>query len=161
MAGFKENMDEFYKTVDPWGFQSNPDDQRRKEKIICALGKYAPYNRAIDLGAGEGWITKDLPAKSIFAYEISDVAKSRLPENVQAVNEPSGKYDLVIATGVLYKHYDVDLLFEIIKKHASKYVLTCNIQQWEDPRVLGIGKQLVFDFFPYRQYTQSLRFFSI
>lgn len=161
MAGLKESMDEFYKNPDPWGFQSNPDDQKRKERILCALSKYAPFNRAIDLGAGEGWITKDLPAKNIFAYEISDIAKSRLPENVKPVDSPSGKYDLVVATGVLYKHYDIESLLEMIKNHASKYILTCNIQQWEDPRVLGLGKHLVFDFFPYRQYTQSLRLFSV
>ena len=64
------------------------------------------YHKAIDIGAGEGFVAKHLPADMISGIELSETAKLRFPANVIPVKEPIGKYDLVVSTGTLYQQYD-------------------------------------------------------
>lgn len=149
----KESLEKQYETPDPWGFQTNPEDAKRKEKILSILTKR--YKRAIDIGCGEGWITKDLPADEIFGYELSDTASSRLPENVKRAKRFTGKYDLVIATGVIYPFYNGDKLLEKIKEISSGDVLLCNITDWEIPNDYPIVEE-----FKYREYVERIRFGS-
>ena len=154
----KEEIEKHYQTPDPWGYQSNPDDIERK-KIIQTL-KGRNYKRALDIGGGEGWISKDLPAQSIEVLEISDNAKKRLPEGVLGVTEPTGQYDLIIATGVMYHHYDYQNFLDIIKKHSIGAVLLCNIAGWEVEEVKDLGTPSLTEEFPYREFTQRLRFYE-
>lgn len=130
----------------------------RKEKILNHLQN--KYNRALDIGAGEGFITKDLPAKEIFAYEISDNASSRLPENVKRTTQPEGKYDLIIATGVLYEQYNWREMLDLIKKHANGTVLLSNIKAWEVKEVEELGEPIFTEEYPYREYIQKLRIYD-
>ena len=120
MKETKESINNFYKKEDPWGFKTNPHDLERKLIIIeksihfCkkCLGKER-YKNALEIGAGEGWITKDLPADNLYGYEISEVAKSRWPGNIKEF-DPSIKYDLIIAPGVLYQQYDYNSFLNMI-----------------------------------------------
>lgn len=152
---------EDYETEDPWGYKTNPCDQKRKSIIIGALKSYPIFNKALDVGAGEGWITQDIPAKEKFAFEQSENAKARLPKNVVGLSKPEGRYDLVIATGVLYPHYNSCQLIKLIKDHASNIILTCNIRDWEVPEVKTIGNQIYSEEFSYRDFYQKLRIFKI
>lgn len=155
MSQSKKDLDEFYSKTDPWGYQDNSDDKFRKQAILDALSPFAPFKRALDIGAGEGWITKDLPAKKLEAYELSDLAAARMPNNIKRVTEPSGKYDLIIATGVFYEQYDHQAMLKLIEDHASDIVLTCNIKEWEiNP--LPSGRIIHCLEFPYRTYTQRM-----
>lgn len=131
----------------------------RKEKILSHLKK--KYKRALDIGAGEGFITKDLPAKEIYAYEISDNASERLPKNVKRILKPDGKYDLIIATGVLYPQYNAKEILDIIKTHASGTILLSNIADWEVKDVEELGVPLLVEEYPYREYTQRLRIYEV
>jgi hypothetical protein len=153
----KEILEQFYESIDPWGYQSNQDDFIRKDNILAEIkGK---FKRALDIGAGEGWITQDLPAKEIYALEISDNASKRLPSNVTRITELDGKYDLIIATGVLYKEYDYEELNRIINEHASGIVVTCNIKPLEINKItLPLIKE--FDF-PYREYVEHLAIYEV
>lgn len=153
----KKELENWYTDTDPWKYQTNKDDEFRRQKILDACG--GTYERALDIGAGEGWITKDLPAKEIHAIELSDVASSRFPNNVTRVDEPKGKYDLIIATGVLYQQYDWKRIHKWIEDSAVKRVVTCNIQDWEIP--LLMGKEIHTEAFPYRDYTQKLRVYDV
>lgn len=150
----KEELDQWYASPDPWGYQMYPDDLERKKRILAAL--LGRYERALDIGAGEGWITKDLPARRVYAYEISDNAKNRLPPNVKPVTEPKGKYDLILATGVLYRQYDHEAMLRIIKAHASKTVLIAGIKDWLVD-LSTLGEPVHMEEFRYRDYTQELR----
>lgn len=161
MDGHKENLDKFYETPDPWGFKKNPDDKIRKEKILSVLKPYGLFERALDVGAGEGWITKDLPADIIEAIELSEVASSRIPDPVKVIKFPTGNYDLIVATGVLYKHYNGIEFLKMIKEFSNYIILTCNIQEWEIPETRDLGKQVYFETFPYREYAQALRVFEL
>lgn len=152
----KYELEQWYESSDPWGYRHHPDDTYRKDLILHLLsGKQ--YERALDVGAGEGWITKDLPAKEIHAIEISDNAAKRFPENVTRVFEPKGTYDLIIACGVLYEQYDWKQMLKWIEESATDTVLTCNIGSWEKglPNLPGF-RMVTETNFPYREYLEHV-----
>jgi hypothetical protein len=133
----KEWLEEFYKNSDPWGYKGNPDDEYRKQVLLSIIDEFGPFDKALDIGCGEGFITKDIPAKTIHGIEISDLAASRLPVNVQRMLSPEGKYDLVITTGTLYKEYNSKQIIDWINESASKIVLVAGIKQWFVPFSFG------------------------
>ena len=151
----KQELESWYSTEDPWGYKSNPHDSYRKVRILDALrGK--KYNKALDIGCGEGWITQYLPAKVIHGLELSEKASERIPKPVIPVTEPKGKYDLIVLTGVLYKQYDYQAMTDMALKHIKKggTILTCHIKDWEIPLPLKEDNLLEF---PYREYVEVLR----
>lgn len=211
MIQSNEEIEEHYNIPDPWGYQSNPDDIFRKQRILEACKAFVPYGLSVndgpyidisletfekelgsaipslgsafvhtskrsmgkfgtvlDIGAGEGWITQDLPAVIKYGYEVSEQAKFRFPETVIPCRYPLGSYDLVVATGVLYRHYDVSKMFELMKL-ASRIVVTCNIESWEvsemsDPHFTGVEMgwmMLMEQRFKYREFIQKLRVFKV
>lgn len=155
----KEDLENFYNTTDPYGYVNNPDDIDRKRKIIEACGMNV-YARALDIGAGEGWITKDLPAKEIEGYEISDTAAARFPSNVKRTLKPEGLYDLITVTGIMYGQFQWEDLLETIVSHASGRVVFCNIEEWEISKVLSTMRRyfrvVLDEKFKYRQYIEHL-----
>ncbi len=155
----KTDIEDWYKTADPWGYETNPDDLDRKKRILKAIPR-GYYPRAIDIGCGEGWITKDLPADKIDGIEWSDTAAERLPDNVRRVLKPIGYYDLIIVTGVLYKQYDYEQIMSWVASHRTRdsVVVTCHIKDWEQE--LPIMRAEHVEEFPYRNYTQVLRVFK-
>jgi len=166
----KEDIEKQYKVKDPWGFESNPQDRIRKQKIIdCLKSQRDQYERALDIGCGEGFITKDIPARKVYGYEISDQARARLPKTVAPVLEPLDySYDLITATGVFYGHYDWKHFGKIISCCATDTILLCNISDWEVPNISD--RDWVYDNwqarevfsmeFPYREWHQRLRVFE-
>lgn len=151
----KYELEQWHSTPDPWGYEKHPDDQYRKELILSLLTK--KYDKALDIGAGEGWITKDLPAKEIHAIEISDNASKRFPERVKRVHAPQGTYDLIIACGVLYEQYDYAQMLKWIEESATDTVLTCNIASWEKGLPKLPNMSMTFEtIFPYREYKEHL-----
>ena len=120
-----EELESQYNNLDPWQYETNPDDIYRKKFYLTVLSDLNSDNwkRALDIGAGEGFITRDLPADEIHAIESSDQAASRLPENVKRVYEPQGKYDLIICTGTLYEPYDHKKIYNNIIKSSCKTIL--------------------------------------
>lgn len=157
MTQSKEELEVFYKEPDPWGYTTNPEDIRRKKTILDNL--QGTYKKALDLGCGEGWITKDLPAEEIYGYDISDYATSRFPKNVKKWDQ-TGKFDLVLATGVLYKHYSWEWFLTTIKNVSCGTVLLCNIAEWEVPEVERLGTPVKVIEFPYREYTERIRIYD-
>lgn len=149
------DIETWYQTPDPWGYTTNPEDAKRKKKILAALKAYAPFTNALDIGCGEGFITADLPAKTIYGIEESDTAASRLPKKVKRIFQPKGKYDLIVCTGVLYDQYDATSIIRLVEEHAKRIVLTCNIADWER-NMLPQDKIVYEERFPYREFEQHL-----
>lgn len=163
MIHTKELLEQKYSKPDPWGYRDRSDDQARRMEIISACLMFMPafsslYDRAIDIGCGEGWITGFLPAKETHGIEISDLAASRFPDNVQRVSGPQGKYELVVATGVLYDHYNYDQIVRWIEEASAAIIVTCNIEKHERP--ISIGKQVHHKRFSYYAGNQILRVFA-
>ena len=50
-----------------WAYKTTADDAFRKEKIINVLKEFGPFNRALDIGAGEGYVTESIRHSS---YEL-------------------------------------------------------------------------------------------
>ncbi len=157
----KEDLERFYETPDPWGYETNDADEFRKYEILRALKLYGPFERALDVGCGEGFITKDLPAKHIYGHDLSESAMARLPMNVTATTTPYGGFDLVVATGVLYQQYDAPTMIEMIERCASDIILTCHIKAWEiNLELYGASVEEIYTIeFPYREFTEVLRIF--
>lgn len=147
----KDELERWYSQADPWKYETTNDDAKRKQIILSKLS--GKYKRALDIGAGEGFITKDLPATTIEAIEISDLAASRFPENVKRVHGPKGTYDLIIATGVFYDQYNWKQMHQWILDHASGTIVTSNIKSWEHPLPLTPVSETEF---LYREYVQHL-----
>ncbi len=155
----KQELDEWYKDDDPWDYKTTHDDIYRKQFYLTALEDLGEkYERALDIGAGEGFITRDLPAKEIHAIELSDTAAERLPENVKRVHSPVGKYDLVLVTGLLYNQYDHSGIAKMATQASSKHVCIGGISEWLRPYTFG---ELIRSFeFPYREYLSTFKIYE-
>jgi hypothetical protein len=155
MIQTKEELENWYKNIDPWSYKMNYDDIFRKEKILSILEK---YDTTLDIGCGEGFITTDLPANKIYGIELSDNASSRLPENVIRISKPEGKYDLVMTTGTLYQQYNHQQITNWVKQSASHHILVGGIKDWMIWSDFGkIIKEIEFK---YREYTQIIRLYE-
>ena len=159
----KDEIEKTYQKPDPWGYQSSPEDSKRKHYILHLLDIFGPhYRKALDIGAGEGWITQHLRAAEIHAMEISDTAASRFPGGIRRVSVPDGRYDLVTAMGVLYNHYDFLFFKKCIQEHASGIVLVSYIAAWEHPWARNLpGKELLLAEFPYNEHRQRVRIVDV
>lgn len=156
----KQELEKWYEEPDKWGYFSNEYDEMRLQKIIYMLGwGKKRYDRILDIGCGEGFVTQHLPSDVIHGLDISDNAMSRLPENVKAVSAPEGKYDLVVSTGTLYNQYDHEAIYQLIIKSASQYILIGGIADWLIEKDFGAEVQKMH--FPYRQFTQKLSLYAV
>ena len=153
----KEELENWYRFPDPWAYETTKDDLDRKQKIIDILP--LRYQRAIDIGCGEGFVTRDLPAIEIHGIEISDLAAERLPWNVKRVTEPEGLYDLVMTTGTLYPQYNHEQIVNWIKNCSCRHILIGGIKDWLMPYSFGNVIQKIE--FPYREFTQSVVLYEI
>ena len=63
----KEELEHWYAVSDPWLYRQTLDDQIRKDLILDFLP--LKYQRALDIGCGEGFVTTDLPAIDIHGIE--------------------------------------------------------------------------------------------
>lgn len=164
MLQTKSDLEKWYQRDDPWFYESTPDDAIRKDKILTVLETYGTFEKALDVGAGQGFLTRDLPAKELYAYELSDKAADRLPLEIQRVHYTLHKaktFDLVVATGVFYSQYDWEEMQQFALDHANNIILTCNIKSWEIPLTGDNIEQIHYEEFPYREYTQALRVFKV
>lgn len=173
----REDLERTYDKPDPWGYQTNPADIERKQKIIRTISEIAGFgwgvpgmgfDSALDIGCGEGWITKDLPAKKVYGHEMSNQARSRWPSNIkQFVDWPGRNFDLVLATGVLYENYSWQLFIHLMNTQSKKYIVTSNIcgrEYWPAVEKLE-GRLIHLEEFPYyrgpsEMFTQRLRIYK-
>ena len=153
----KEELEHWYAVADPWLYKQTPEDEIRKNLILDFLP--LNYQRALDVGCGEGFVTTDLPAIEIHGIEISDNAARRLPWNVKRVHSPEGLYDLVMTTGTLYEQYDHAQIYNWIKQSACRHILVAgNNEHLID---YDFGKIINQKEFTYRQYIQRVTLYEV
>lgn len=154
----KQELEEWYDVPDRWQYFQSNDDVLRKKTILGMLPHR--YITTLDIGCGECFLTKDLPADRIYGLELSDNAASRFPQNVTRVHEPEPKfYDLVISTGTLYKQYDHEQIDAWIKKGAAYHVLIAGIKDWLLP--YSYGEIIEQKELKYLQYTQLITLYKV
>lgn len=155
----KIDLEIWYSEPDLWGYFVSQDDAIRKDKILSMLTN--SYTNALDIGCGECFVTRHLPAQNIFGIELSDMASSRFPPNVKRLTQPEcdTNYDLVVSTGTMYSQYDHDLMYGYIIEAASKHILIGGIKDWLIDK--PFGKLLNRIEFPYRNYTQQISLYEV
>jgi 2-polyprenyl-3-methyl-5-hydroxy-6-metoxy-1,4-benzoquinol methylase len=172
-----EDIEKEYLKPDPWGYKQSAEDSRRKKIILniarmCSTGHTYPfaYKRAIDICCGEGFITEDLPAQEIFGLEISDNAAVRMHPTIKRVlqvREKDEKFDLIVATGWMYLHYDIYSIFQNIvwATKPGSIIIISNIESWEQQELLKEffkrWTQIFEARFPYNEHHQKLRVFRV
>jgi len=151
----KQELEDWYGTVDPWNYATTEDDIKRKELILSVLGK---HESVLDIGAGEGFITKGIDGEIIHAIELSDLAASRFSSNIKRVMEPEIQYDLIMTTGTLYKQYDYQGIINMIEDNKPKFILIAGIEDWLVEH--SFGKVIAEERFKYREYIQIIKLYE-
>lgn len=160
---------------DPHGYFSNADDRRRVEELLAILPS-ARYRRAIDLGSGNGFLTAHLPADEVIGIEVSpraidaarqyqsDLWRDRPLTFVEssiwdAPKFVPGPFDLIVATGSLYKRYlgnNLSWLDRTIRALAAPAatLVTCHVAEW--PYWLPTATEIDRWMYPYRSWQHEL-----
>jgi len=170
----KDELDQWHNSEDPWGYNDNKDDVIRKEILLSEIPDKT-YKKVLDIGCGQGFITKDLPGEIIYGVDISDSAinyankfsNEKLKFKQGSIFEIDKlfeeKFDLVLITGVLYPQYinkSSNLIYLLIDKvlEENGILISVHINEWYQMQFPYLKiKQLYYD---YRQYTHNLEIYS-
>lgn len=168
-----EDLEQWYKTEDPWGYNNNSHDTFRKEILFNEIPKIE-YENVLDIGCGQGFITKDLLGKNLYGVDISESAIKYAKENCPGVNFQLGsifeidklfdfQFDLIIITGVLYPQYignSCSLIYLLIDKILKKngILVSVHINEWYSAQFPYFKiNQLFYD---YREYIHNLEIYT-
>ena len=167
----KDEIEKWYSSGDdPWGYDTNRDDAVRKARILGAIPE-RQFENVLDIGCGNGFVTRDLPGKNITGLEISSRAiawaSPKAPSNIRFLNGSLfdipdlalPQMDLIVITGVLYPQYigNALRLVYVLIDHilTSGGVLLCShIYEWYRARFPY--HTVSREYFPYREYSQVL-----
>lgn len=126
----------FNKKVDPWAFSTSPYEKVRFERML-ELAKSVPHKTILEVGCAEGHFTKFLLqiSKNVTAIDVSkqalERAKKRAPgakyllTSLDDFKIPSQKFDLIVASEVMYYVKDKKAMFEKLPK-IGNYLLMSN-----------------------------------
>jgi 2-polyprenyl-3-methyl-5-hydroxy-6-metoxy-1,4-benzoquinol methylase len=170
-----KELEFFYANEDPWGYETNSDDIKRRNIILSEIPE-RNYDNVLDIGCGHGFVTRELPGKKITGIDISVNAITQANSYQSKLNKTKqinfiqasifdfdshdyGIYDLIIITGVLYPQYigqAKSIIYKIIDKHLATdgYLICCHINEWYKLRFPYL--MLENYYFEYREYTQCL-----
>lgn len=171
-----QDIEEWFKKPDPWGYEQHPDDAKRRA-ILKSLLEGRDYGRVLDIGCGDGFITRVLPGKEIIGVDISKNAVSQARANSAGLSHIryeacslfdlplpgfEDSFDLIVVTGVLYPQYigEGDLmaftLLDLMLKSGGVMV-SCHIDAWYNFRFPYITFHR--EYYRYREYTHLLEAF--
>ncbi|WP_316773187.1 class I SAM-dependent methyltransferase [Pedobacter frigiditerrae] len=175
MIQSKVEIENWYeKNNDPWAYDTSHDDLRRKEILLREIPK-GNYENVLDIGCGNGFITKNLPGKIIIGMDISEnVIKAAnklnqnksikyLQKNIFDLYNHNEKYDMIIITGVLYPQYignSSNLIHLIIDKilQDTGILITVHINEWYQSRFpFNFLKEVIY---PYQNYLHKLEVYQ-
>lgn len=113
----REFFDDFYRgRADPWGFETRWYEERKRAVLMAALPR-PRFRHALELGCSTGVLTADIAARSDRTTGVDvtdaalDAARERLGDAVELLRLdtpdewPTGRFDLVVLSEVLY-YYD-------------------------------------------------------
>lgn len=164
-------LERWYEKPDPWQYESNPDDLNRRAMLLSVLPK-RQYQNVLDIGCGDGFITKRLPGKSVTGIDVSanaiQWAKHNAAPHITYLQyslfdltelDWEGKFDLVVATGVFYPQYIAQskkLVYEILDRILAPggILVSAHINEWYTLRFPYVT--LHREYYSYREYTHIL-----
>lgn len=168
-----DELEKWWENPDPWNYENNPDDLKRREMLISVLPD-VQYQRVLDIGCGNGFVTEYLPGKEIIGIDVSANAINHARKRSKKLKHikyyqgslfdlPSlfeGKnFDLIVITGVLYPQYiakSEKFVYTVIDDILQQggYLVSCHIEEWYNCRFPYITLQRKY--YPYKQYTHIL-----
>lgn len=171
-------LNEWHSKDDPWDYRSNLSDQKRKDLLAFELPKLS-YHQVLDIGCGQGFVTRELPGKHITGVDISDQAIKRAKRitqqkklkhisfktgNLFEINSLVGKkkFDLVVITGVLYPQYIGDsstLVYHLIDQVLAPggILASVHIEDWYSCRFPYL--KIREHFYKYREFFHRLEIY--
>lgn len=173
-----EELDEFYAEPDPWRYADNPSDMRRKNELQSVL-PHQKFERTLDIGCGNGFITFNLPGDKIVGVDLSSRAIEWAENNrlkhpdakrfefkkaslFDLEQEQLGRFDLIVITGVLYPQY-IGRSFSVVREVIDDLladngvIASCHIDDWNPPRFAY--SILDVSLYPYREYLHRLEIY--
>lgn len=172
-------LDQFWRTEDPWGYQAHPHDRIRVGELLAALPR-RPYGHTVDLGCGDGFVTLELPGDHVLGIDLSAEAvrwaeqrAARRPDRSRFQFRAASIFDvpqlglppadLVVVTGVLYTQY-IGSAFAAIDTGLSALLapggilISVHIADW-NPKSFSLTRLHVHRY-PYREYEHVLEVYQ-
>lgn len=163
-----------YAEADPWGYESNPHDDARKQ-ILLDHARRARPKRTLEIGCGHGFVTRDLPGDVVVGVDIAGAAiehaRRDAPPRVEyrrasIFDLPSlglAAFDLVVVAGVLYDHYigaTLPLVYTLVDETLAPggRLISVHIDSWYRARFPF--RLLSTEIYPYREYLHRLEVYA-
>ncbi len=171
------NIDEYENSLDPWGYEINPSDAVRRQ-WFHTFSSSIPKSRTLDIGAGVGFISKDIETHEYVGLDISQTSTSELNTYFAKIGKKNthkaikgsvldleimnlGTFDFIISTGVFYEHYlgknrsNLESQLKSVSDYGT-YLLTIHIADWQT-LIPSLGFiELDRWQYPYREFTHEL-----
>lgn len=168
-----DQIESWHSSKDPWDYNNNVDDTLRRDILLSELPK-KEFENVLDIGCGQGFITKQIKAENVIGVDVStsaiEYAKQDCPNHVTFMQGSifeidkllDTKFDLIIITGVLYQQYigDASNLIYILIDHILKergYLVSVHINEWSLCKFPYLKTKEVI--YPYREYNHKLEIF--
>ena len=168
-----QELEAWWVSKDPWNYEENGDDEKRKGMLLYAIPR-KEYRRVLDIGCGNGFITRHLPGREIIGVDVSANAIRHARESSRGfphiqyrqhsifempVKDWSRSFDLIVVTGVLYPQYIASaekLIYAIIDELLMDggILVSCHIDAWYTSRFPYVT--LLREYYPYRDYNHVL-----
>jgi SAM-dependent methyltransferase len=117
----RHDLERLYRDPDPFKDEKNPNSAKRRDFLISEIPS-GPYQRTLDIGCGNGFITRALPGDAVVGLDIAaaavEAAKQHPQNNVsrlsfrqgtlfhlEALLADNGPFDLVVLSNILYPQY--------------------------------------------------------
>jgi SAM-dependent methyltransferase len=171
------DTDEYEHSLDPWEYETNPSDVVRRQWFHTFISAI-PKTRTLDIGAGVGFVSKDVKTSEFVGLDISQTSTSELNAYFQKVGKSKthkairgsvldlekmnlGKFDFIISTGVFYEHYlgknrnNLETQINSVSYYGT-YLLTVHIADW--PNLIPNLDFIELDRwqYPYREFTHEI-----
>jgi SAM-dependent methyltransferase len=179
MVQSREELEQFHSIADPWGYDGNEHDKRRKAMLLSEIPRRT-YRSVIDIGCGHGFVTKDLPGDRILGIDIAEQAvRHAQPQATPRLKFVQGAIfdltkvlereglsegnDLMVITEVLYPQYIGEahaVVYDIIDRALAPggILISVHIGSWYKARFPYLLLKNIF--YDYREYTHSLEVYA-
>ncbi len=153
--------------------QRTEQDRRRKEIILsmahmCSMISDCSFDSAIELGAEDDWVIKDIKAFNLFTTATGD---KLFPANVKVLtigdiefdDKTPADFDLVLSIDGMGGGNETEKTIELINKTAQMFVATSNPETLECKQSVEKikHKQILEASYQYNGNMQRLRVFMV
>lgn len=166
-------LESWHENKDPWNYDGNDFDTLRRQVLLDEISK-KEYNNVLDIGCGQGFITKKLKGKKVTGIDISQQAIKHANSINQSeveflqcsifdiTNVFQEKFDLILITGVLYSQYigkSSNLIYTLVDQVLEKdgHLLCVHIKEWYNCNFPYLKLKEIN--YPYRDYDHKLELY--